>query len=307
MRISLRQLAYFEALADSGQFGLAAERMNVTQPALSMQIKDLEGVLGAILVERLPRGVRLTAKGREVLERAQRILSDARELESGGRRASATGQIHIGIIPTVAPYLVPPLLSALDGQALAIRLREARTGQLLDDLERGRLDCAIMADGDHGPGMRALALFEDRFLLAGQVNRLEVMDRSVAALRPLALDPEELLLLEEGHCLADQALDVCELARRDLRTDLGASSLTTLCGLVAAGRGLTFLPEIALVSECDRLAGLGWRRFAAPEPQRELVLVLRSATPDEAWVPMLCDAVRKVGQELIGHAREKRL
>ena len=305
MRITLRQLQYFRALAEARNFGRAAEIANVTQPALSMQIKELEGVLGVTLVERLPRDVRLTREGRAVLERAERVLSEAMELEASARRESLGAALNVGMIPTVAPYLLAGTLARLRAADITreLRLREAQTADLLVALREGRLDAVVLADPPPSPDLVAARLFEDRFLLAGTQARLEALGHGSEALRPMALRPEHLLLLDEGHCLADQALEFCRLDRRQTRLDLGASSLGTLCGLVAEGFGLTFLPEIALASEMAASPTLGLRRFDAPEPARQIALVRRESSAGGAWFEDLQAHLCAAGSEMLARAQ----
>ncbi len=305
MRITLRQLQYFRALAEARNFGRAAEIANVTQPALSMQIKELEGVLGVTLVERLPRDVRLTREGRAVLERAERVLSEAMELEASARRESLGAALNVGMIPTVAPYLLAGTLARLRAADITreLRLREAQTADLLAALREGRLDAVVLADPPPSPDLVAARLFEDRFLLAGTQARLEALGHGSEALRPMALRPEHLLLLDEGHCLADQALEFCRLDRRQTRLDLGASSLGTLCGLVAEGFGLTFLPEIALASEMAASPTLGLRRFDAPEPARQIALVRRESSAGGAWFEDLQAHLCAAGSEMLARAQ----
>ncbi|MDP1669767.1 LysR family transcriptional regulator [Phaeovulum sp.] len=305
MNITLRQLSYFLALIETGHFGRAAEKVHVTQPALSMQIRALEGALGLALVERLPRGLVPTRAGRVLARRAARVLAEVQELAAEARHLGLGAALHLGIIPTVAPYLLPPLLPRfreISGTG-ELRLREAQTALLLAALAEGALDAVVIAGPVNDPGLITQALFEDRFLLAGSAARLAALGAAREALRPRALDPDELLLLDEGHCLADQALDVCGLTRSTTRLDLGASSLATLCGLVAQGAGLTFLPELALAGEAT--PGLVCARFAAPEPARELLLVRRAASSGEGWFEPLAGALTAAGQGLIAAARAR--
>jgi LysR family transcriptional regulator, hydrogen peroxide-inducible genes activator len=304
MSVTLRQLSYFAALAEERNFARAADRVHVTQPALSMQIKDLEAILGVTLIERLPREARLTAAGRDVLARSQRILAEVREMELLGRERGLVGRVQIGVIPTVAPYLLPPMLARLRGHDITrdLRVREARTERLLDDLGGGTLDAVVIATPTGRDDLVARRLFADRFLLAASPGRMAAVGMA-EGLRPVALDPDHLLLLDEGHCLADQALEVCGLTRRQTRIDLGASSLSTLVGLVAEGFGLTFLPEIALRHECAAAPGMVLRRFGAPEPAREIALVRRAATPAEGWFDELAEMLAAAGKGLVAEAR----
>lgn len=305
MSITLKQLRYFIALAEEGNFGRAAARVHVTQPALSMQIRDLESNLGVMLVERLPRDVRLTRAGREVLVRAERILAETRELEAIARRQGLQGRLNLGLIPTVAPYLLPAVLTQLRRGEITqdVRVREAQTETLLTGLDAGQLDAVVIARPPDRPDRVCIPLFHDRFLLAGTAPTLATLRDATEGLRPVALDPEQLLLLDEGHCLADQALDVCALDRRQTRIDLGASSLSTLCGLVAEGFGLTFLPEIALRSEQSAMPAMSVIRFGTPEPGREISLVRRAATTDDGWFTALAGVMQAAGTQLLDHAR----
>ena len=304
MSPSLKQLRYFVALAETGGFGRAAETVFVSQPALSQQVKELETILGVELVERLPRGVRLTRAGREVLERSRRILVEVADLERAARLSRGlTGRLRLGVIPTVAPYLLPIALTRLRARDLTldIRVREAQTDALLEDLDAGRVDAVVAALPLPGSGLAVEPLFSDRFVLAGTAARLAHWEGAAETLRPTALAPDQLLLLDEGHCLADQALEVCGLRGRG-RVDLGASSLATLSGLVAEGFGLTLLPEIALRAETAAAPSLSLMRFADPQPARELAL-LRRAGGDDGWAAPLAGLLREAGADLLDAAR----
>jgi LysR family hydrogen peroxide-inducible transcriptional activator len=302
MKITLRQLAYFRALAQARNFGRAAEFVNVSQPALSMQIKELEAALGVDLVERLPRDVRLTRAGREVLARAERILAEAAELESQARRQGLTGALTLGMIPTIAPYLLPGTLARLRAGDITrdLRLREALTADLLQGLREGRLDAIVLADPAPAPDLIAAPLFTDHFVLAGSPARLGAL---TATPSPKALKPDHLLLLDEGHCLSDQALEVCAFDRSATRLDLGASSLSTLCGLVAQGFGLTLLPELALPAEAQGNPALTLRRFTAPEPARQVALLRRASSEGGAWFDDLAGHLRAAAGDLLSAAK----
>ncbi|MFN4058760.1 MAG: hydrogen peroxide-inducible genes activator [Roseinatronobacter sp.] len=303
MKITLRQLAYFRALAQARNFGRAAELVNVSQPALSMQIRELEAVLGVDLVERLPRDVRLTRAGRDVLARAERILAEAAELESQARRQGLTGALTLGMIPTIAPYLLPGTLARLRAGDITrdLRLREALTADLLLGLREGRLDAIVLADPAPAPDLVAAPLFTDHFVLAGSPARLGVLTSTPS---PKALKPDHLLLLDEGHCLADQALEVCAFDRSATRLDLGASSLSTLCGLVAQGFGLTLLPELALQAEAQGNPALTLRRFKAPEPARHVALLRRASSEGGAWFDDLAGHLRAAASDLLIAAKQ---
>ncbi len=303
MAISLRQLSYFTALAEAGSFGRAAERVHVTQPALSQQVRELEASLGVELVERLPRGIRLTRAGHEVLARARQILSQVNDLQGAVRfHHGLGGRLYLGLIPTVAPYLLPGVLTDIRTRdvTLELRVHEAQTATVLRDLSEGRIDAAVIALPVPEPGFAAEPLFEDRFLLAGSAESLRPFEAE-PLLTPAHVTPERLLLLDEGHCLAEQALEVCGLKHRQ-KTDLGASSLGTLTGLVAQGFGLTFLPEIAVGSET---AGgqLALARFSPPEPSRTIALVRRASSAGGAWFDDLAAILRGAGEALVAGAR----
>lgn len=303
MSITLRQLRYFVALAEAGSFGAAAAEMHVSQPALSLQIKALERDLDARLVDRLPREIRLTKAGQEVVERAQRILGDVIDLEHAVRhRDGLAGRLQLGVIPTVAPYLIPHALTRLRAHDLTldIRVREAQTTALLTALTGGRLDAVVVALPVDMPDVSVTPLFEDRFLLCGSAAKLGGLP--AGKLAAPQIDPDQLLLLDEGHCLADQALEVCGLRHRPT-VDLGASSLATLTGLVAQGFGMTFLPEIAVAAELRAQPDLALRRFAAPEPRRTLALVTRHGADDSDWSADLAGLLRETGEELLSAAR----
>ncbi|MCE6962167.1 LysR family transcriptional regulator [Cereibacter sphaeroides] len=303
MRLTLRQLSYFLALAEERHFGRAAERVHVTQPALSMQIREMEETLDAALFERHPREIRLTAEGREVELRARRILAEVTELEATARQRGLARRVNLGVIPTVAPYLLPEVLPMLRARDITrdLRVREATTDILLAALDRGQIDAAVIAAPQGVAGLKLVPLFVDRFLLAGRASVLAGV--GTEALRPVSLDPDRLLLLDEGHCLADQALEVCGMDRRQARLDLGASSLTTLCGLAGQGLGMTFLPEIAWTKEQAAVPGLAVRRFAAPEPARQIVLARRATSSASDWLDDLAGTLAHAGETLTGQAR----
>ncbi len=311
MDITLRQLEYFVALARERHFGRAAQAVNVSQPALSVQIRELEARLGTTLIERKPRELVLTADGHEVLRHAQRVLEETRALIAAPRRmAGLNGPLALGVIPTLAPYLLPVALPLLQKAAprLDLRLRESLTDTLLCELAEGHLDAAVLALPLGAAGLYTRELFEDRFVLAGPDAAIAALPGAPDLLRPQTLPAESLLLLEEGHCLADQALDVCALDRGATRMDLSASSLSTLCRLAAGGDGgnglgFTFLPEIALLDECRAVPGLAVQRFAQPEPRRQIALVRRMSSPGGAWFDNLAEILARAGSSIIASAR----
>lgn len=300
MPVTLKQLNYFVALADQKSFGLAAAKVHVTQPALSQQIKELESVLGMVLLERLPRGIRLTRAGQDVLERARRVLGDVRDLEHSARlQQGLAGRLLLGVIPTIAPYLLPQALTRIRARdlTLELRVREAQTSVLIKELADGLLDAAVISLPVNHPGLVSEPLFTDRFILAGSRDQLA----KIAIPRPDMVPKDQLLLLDEGHCLADQALEVCGMDRQH-QVDLGASSLATLSGLVGQGFGLTLLPEISIRTE-GAAPGLALARFSAPEPNRTIALIRRASSRDDGWMGELADILRDAGQELIAAAK----
>ncbi|WP_116133853.1 LysR substrate-binding domain-containing protein [Tropicimonas sp. IMCC34043] len=305
MNVTLRQLRYFVAVAEQGQIGRAAEVCHVSQPALSVQIKDLEQGLGVMLLERQPRKVTLTPAGHEVLGHARRVLAEIGALERTARLTRGLGgRLSIGVIPTVAPYLIPaalPLLRA-ENLRLDLRVREARTGTLIEDLAEGRLDAAVIALPSGEQGLEETPLFTDRFLLAGSCDQIGRMRAEGHVPDPTSLLPRQLLLLDEGHCLADQALAVCALDRRDTRVDLGASSLSTLAGLVGGGFGLTFLPELAAARESAAAPEMALTRFPEPQPQRVIGLVRRASSRGQGWFGTLAAILARAGDEVIAAA-----
>lgn len=277
--ISIKQLRYLDAVARFGHFGKAAEHCSVTQPALSMQIQELEKALGVRLIERRPRGATLTEAGREVARRAGRILGEVRDIadyaRSRGQPLSAA--VRLGVIPTVAPYVLPPLLPKLRSRhpTLELQLRETHTQQLVSELLDGVLDLLLLALPIEHPDIETLPLCEDRFLLAMPPDR-DIHGRVRAM--PDILKSDRLLLLEEGHCLRDQALAFCRLRRVGHIDTFGASSLSTLVQMVANGMGLTFLPEISLDLETQH-SRIKVVRLAEPEPSRTLGLAWRATSP----------------------------
>jgi LysR family transcriptional regulator, hydrogen peroxide-inducible genes activator len=277
--ITLKQLRFFDGVARLGHFGRAAEACSVTQPALSMQIKELERELGVELIERRPQGLTLSNAGREIARRAARILTETRDLADYARQSGAvlSGALHLGIIPTAAPYLLPPLLPLLREKYpdLDLHIRETQTEQLLQQLRDGSLDLLLLALPLDYSDIETTTLFEDRFLLAMPRNRR--INSRIRATTDL-MKEDRLLLLEEGHCLRDQALAFCELRRVENIDTFGASSLSTLVQMVSNGMGLTLLPEISIDHE-TRHGGIRLMRFAEPEPMRTLGLAWRSTSP----------------------------
>lgn len=281
--ITLKQLRYLSALADHRHFGRAADACAVTQPALSMQIRDLEKMLGANLVERRPNHVALTDIGIEVARRGEQVLAAARDLEDFARHHGRllSGRLTLGVIPTLAPYVLPKILPVLQRHHpdLRVELRETQTKVLIDELSRGDLDAVMLALPVHEPDIETLTLFEDPFLLAVGAD-----DPRPASARVDAgdIDQERLILLEEGHCLRDQALDYCGGSdRRGDALGLGATSLATVMQMVANGYGITLVPQVAAEVEVrdDRVKLL---EFSQPQPGRTIGMAWRRTSPRKA-------------------------
>jgi LysR family hydrogen peroxide-inducible transcriptional activator len=295
--ISLRQLRYFDALARTRHFGRAAEQVNVSQPALSMQIKDLEAVLGAPLIERRRNDNQLTPMGDEIHRRAHEILNSANDLIDYARHGShtLTGPLSLGIIPSIAPYLLPAILPLLRDRfpELRLRLRETQTRMLVDELVAGDLDVILLSLPVAHPEIETLVLFEDRFLYVTKAPEAKSAKDARIALG--AIDESRLLLLEEGHCLRDQALQFCSTARSTVVTgkpDLGAASLSTIMQLIANGFGATLLPEMALEAEIGANPEVRAVRFKNPEPRREVGLAWRRTSARKGDFEALGKAIK---------------
>ena len=303
MNITLRQMSYFKTLSEQRNFRRAAEVSNISQPALSIQIKEMEERLGAQLVERQARDIVLTPFGRLILDHCLQVLKAAQALDDAAKWHGARRErLSIGVIPTIAPYLLPDVLAQLRARDLELDLQvqESKTETLEHLLRSGDLDAAIMALPSAGTDFIDEPLFEDRFLLAGTQTRLsQYADPLIAS----ELQSGQLMLLEEGNCLTDQALQVCGRTRSHPQINMGASSMATLTRLVATGFGVTLMPELAARAEQFSVEGLSLRRFSDVEPSRHIGLVRRASTPREAWVVSLIDILCDVGQGIVARCR----
>lgn len=290
MNLTLRQLRYFEALSRHGHFGRAAEDCAISQPALSMQIKDLEEALGTPLIERGTRQVRLTSLGEAFARRVRDILRAVDELGDLARAAGdqLAGRLRIGVIPTVAPYLLPTVIGNLTRQhaGLDLHIRETVTPKLLQELADGRLDTAIVALPVSEPTLTEVALFSEDFVLVRPAEDAgkPVPDRET-------LREMRLLLLEEGHCFRDQALSFCKLPAGPPRELLDGSSLSTLVQMVAAGIGVTLIPDMAVAVE-TRSAQVSITRFGAVRPSRTIGMVWRRTSPLAHQLLQIAEVVR---------------
>ncbi|TVQ36412.1 MAG: hydrogen peroxide-inducible genes activator [Geminicoccaceae bacterium] len=290
--ISLKHLRYFEALARHGHFGRAADASGVSQPALSLQIKELEETIGTSLVERGGRQIALTPLGAAFARRARDILRAVDELGALARASQTplAGRLGLGVIPTVAPYLLPALVKDLAARHpdLQLRPREAVTAKLLEDLVEGRLDAAIVALPVSEPALVEVPLFEEEFVLVRPAAE-------VAAPIPTATDlgAMPLLLLEEGHCFRDQAIAYCKPSPTVARDVVQASSVSTLVQMVGAGLGVTLVPEMALAIE-TRSADVAVARLPPPRPARTIGMAWRKTNPLADHLQRLADAVRNL-------------
>lgn len=294
--LTLRQLRYFEALAQHGHFGRAAVACAISQPALSMQIKELEETLGAELFERNARQVRLTSLGEAFALRVRDILNSVDDLEDLARAAGnrLVGRLRIGVIPTIAPYLLPTIIGNLTrmNANLDIHVRETLTQRLIEELAEGRLDAAIVALPVSEPSLTEVALFEESFVLVRPSTDHGKPIPSRDSLREMRL-----LLLEEGHCFREQALSFCNM-QSPLPRDLHyGSSLTTLVQMVSAGIGVTLIPDMAVAVE-TRSASVSVARFEGPQPARTIGMIWRRTSPLAKQLLQIGDLVRRSAEEL---------
>lgn len=301
--LTLRQLRYLDAVATHCHFGRAAEACSISQPALSNQIKELESLANAPLVERDSRNVHLTPLGAAFVDRARAILASVDELEGIVRASSdgLSGDLRLGIIPTVAPYLLPAIATALSGafRELDLKPREAMTQTLVDDLLAYKLDAAILALPLTHSAFFEAPLFEEEFVLVRHHDERGKPMPSTANLANMRL-----LLLEEGHCLRDQALSFCALGTDRGRDILEGSSLSTLVQMVGAGIGLTLIPEIALPLE-TRISTVAIDTFETDKPKRTIGIVWRKKSPFAAHYDQLRAVIAEAAQNVLSDARKQ--
>lgn len=292
--LTLKQLRYFEALALHCHFGRAADACSISQPALSIQIKELEQSLGTVLFERGGRQVRLTNFGTEFASRVRDILRSVDELGdlARGTQGWLEGRLRIGIIPTIAPYLLPALIKTLtlEYPRLDIHMRETQTQKLIQELTEGRLDTAIVALPVSEASLQEVALFEENFVLVRPDEDAAKPVPNRAMLREM-----KLLLLEEGHCFRDQALSFCNIGSARPRETLDGSSLSTLVQMVGAGIGVTLIPEMAVAVE-TRSAPVSVARFKTPQPSRSIGMIWRKTSPLAHQLTQISELVRGVAE-----------
>lgn len=294
--LTLKQLRYFESLARHGHFGRAADACAISQPALSMQIKEMEQELGAALFERGARQIRLTSFGEEFALRVRNVLRSVDELKDLARASGdrLAGRLRIGVIPTIAPYLLPTIIGNLTREYadLEIHVRETVTPKLIQELSEGRLDTAIVALPVSEPSFAEVALFAEDFVLVrpGEDDGKPVPNGE-------ALAKMRLLLLEEGHCFRDQALSFCNRHSALPRELLDGSSLSTLVQMVGAGIGVTLIPEMAVAVE-TRSAPVSIARFGKPKPSRTIGMIWRKTSPLAKQLSQISEVVRQSAEGL---------
>lgn len=296
--ITLKQMAYFEALARRLHFGQAAQDVHVSQPALSAQIAELERRLGCVLIERNRGAVVLTETGRQLLPGFRRVLDEVRMIEEQAREEYGvlSGTLKLGLIPTLAPYLLPSLAPILTERfpKLEFQVREAVTETLVQQLHAGSLDAIVAALPIKEPWIAHTELFADRFYMVAS----ESDDVLVSPLNQHRIALDRLLLLEEGHCLRDQALALCEDRPAANLVNYGATSLTTLLQMVASGMGRTLLPGIAVPAESVKRGDIRIVEFAPPVPERSIALFYRRGTHRRADFEALSDLIREVARNI---------
>lgn len=298
--MNLRDLRYLVALAEHKHFGRAAEASFVSQPTLSTQIRKLEDELGVALVERTPRKVLLTEVGREIAARAREVLNEVDQIKAIARRTvdPESGTFRLGIFPTLGPYLLPHVIPRIRARfpRLELLLTEEKTEVVLRLLHEGRLDAGILALPIHDPQLHSRLLFEEPFVLAVPD------DNPLAARSSLRLDDladQSVLLLEDGHCLRDQALEVCQLAGAGEKAGFRATSLETLRQMVAARVGITLLPVLAVKPPVPQVAHVRLVQFRKPAPSRKIAMVWRKSSALGGFIESLADLFADLPADLL--------
>ena len=298
--MNLRALQYFVKLSDLRHFSKAAEACFVSQPTLSTQVRKLEDELGVQLVERSSRKIMLTPVGEEIAERARLVLSDIDQIRAVARRAGdpADGTLRLGLFPTLAPYLLPHVIPTIRKQYpnLRLQLAEEKTEDILKMLQQGELDAALLALPINVDGLDLEILFDEPFVLAvpgdhplAEKSRINLKD----------LNGSELLLLEEGHCLREHALEVCALADAHERPDFHATSMETLRQMVAANVGITLMPLLSVKPPIAQTRNLITIRFASPTPSRTIAMVWRNSSALADFLRELAACFRNLPPDLL--------
>lgn len=275
--VTLKKLRYFESVARLRHFGKAANECAISQPALSMQIQDLESDLRVALLERRPEGIILTPEGLEVLTRARKVMLEVDGINSFAQSLSGLGgTLVLGVIPTVGPYILPQILPCLAKQysEVKITIRETQTLRLMDELIHGKIDIIIAALPLDDNAIETMKLFDDKFLLATSKTKITPIAKQLSRF----IASEQLLLLEDGHCLRDQALNHCDVAGIQYGEVYGTSNLSTLLQLVANDLGITLVPELCLEVEANT-KNISLTRFTNPQPYRTIALAWRKSSP----------------------------
>ena len=288
--MNIRDLEYLVALAEHKHFRRAADACHVSQPTLSGQIRKLEDELGIILLERTSRKVLFTQSGLLLVDQAKTVLREVKLLKemASNQGKEMTGPLHVGVIPTIGPYLMPHIVPALQNAFpdLELFLYEAQTHQLLEQLETGRLDCAIVASVRETEPFIEVPLFKERMLLAVAENHPWAKEQTI----PMSmLKDHEMLMLDDGHCLRNQALGYCFTAGAKENSHFQATSLETLRNMVAANAGMALMPELAVLSEGER-GGVKYL-LCQPEPSRDVILVYRPGSPLRARYERIAEAI----------------
>ncbi len=306
--MNLRSLEYLVALADHRHFGRAAEVCYVSQPTLSAQIRKLERELGVELVERHPRGALLTPAGEAIVERSRRILGDAEGIRQIARlhEDPAAGTMSLGIFPTLAPYVLPHAMPIVRTRfpRLSLMLVEEKSDVLLRQLQTGQLDIAMLAAPIDTRGLHEELLFDEDFVIAtpkghALATTADAPRDPAEPVSTTALVGERILLLDEGHCLRDQALSVCNLAGADDHHGFRATSLETLRQMVASGAGVTLLPRLAVSPPVTPSPDIDLIELRAPRPSRRIAMYWRETSPFADFLPQLADAFRALPDGLV--------
>jgi LysR family hydrogen peroxide-inducible transcriptional activator len=298
--MNLRDLRYLVALAEHRHFGRAAAASHVSQPTLSTQIRKLEEELGVTLVERTPRRVLLTETGREIVARARDVLHEVEQIRGIARRTRdpEAGSVRLGIFPTLGPYLLPHVVPEVRKRfpKLELLLVEEKTGEVLRRLREGKLDAGVLALPIHDDTLQSEFLFEEPFLLAAPKEH-PLAQRS--ALKLADLEDQSLLLLEDGHCLRDQALEVCRMAGAGEKTGFRATSLETLRQMVAADVGVTLLPVLAVKPPVAHAQNVKLIEFRGRAPSRRIAMVWRKSSALAPFLKRLAQVFRELPHELL--------
>lgn len=289
---TLRQLEYIVAIADTGQFVEAARQCAVSQPALSRQVREVEELLGVVIFERARPRVIVTRSGKEIVDRARSLLADARDLVEAAHVLSGTqrGVVRLGVIPTIAPYGLSGCLAKLRDlyPEVSFAIHELQTDVLLEKLRGGEIDVGLLARSFDDTGLTGVDLVDEPFVLVAPAGHALASPSSIAQGEIFGA---ELILMEDGHCLRDQAVDLCAVAGRASAMTVSAASVSTLTRMVESGLGATLLPASALQTEVRAGQGLVARAFDAPAPGRTITLQWRATSPKSAWFERIGEVI----------------